>query len=74
MTQPEERPAAPSQFQVIYRESDRLIVGLSPKGSGVGPNNRLAVLHDMAEYDVLLRTDPAYLSADGDHIVSSPPA
>lgn len=72
MTQAEQQAA--KQFQVIYRTSDRLIVGLSPKGAGVGPSNRLAVIHDMAEYDVLLRTDPAYLSADGDHIVGSPPA
>lgn len=68
MTQPE-----PKQFQVIYRNTDRMIVGLSPKGAGVGPNNRLAVIHDMAEYEVLMRTDPAYLSTDGDHIVGTPP-
>ena len=65
---------APRQFQVIYRTSDRLIVGLSPKGAGVGPSNRLAVIHDMAEYDNLMKYDPAYLSADGDHIVGTPPA
>ena len=75
MTQPEQHPAAaPSQFQVIYRNADRLIVGLSPKGSGVGPNNRLAVIHDLAEYENLRRYDPAYLAADGDHIVGAPPA
>jgi hypothetical protein len=64
---------APNQFQVIYRRTDRLIVGLSPKGSGVGPDNRLAVIHDMNEYDNLMRFDPAYLSVDGDHIVGTPP-
>lgn len=70
-----ERPeqSAPGQFQVIYRNTDRLIVGLSPKGVGVGPNNRLAVIHDLAEYDNLMRYDPAYLAADGDHIVGTPP-
>jgi hypothetical protein len=26
----------------------------------------------MAEYDILMRTDPAYLSADGNHIVGVP--
>lgn len=62
------------QFQVIYRTSDRMIVGLSPKGGGVGPNNRLAVIHDLAEHDNLMKHDPAYLSADGDHIVGEPPA
>ena len=65
--------AAPNMFQVVYRDADRLIVGLEPSG-GVGPPNAVAVIHDMAEYDVLMRTDPAYLSADGDHIQASPPA
>jgi len=78
MTQPvapEQQPAAaPKQFQVIYRNSDRLIVGLSPKGGGVGSQNKLAVIHDMAEYANLMRYDPAYLASDGDHIVGSPPA
>jgi hypothetical protein len=64
---------APDMFQVVYRDSDRLIVGLEPSGGGVGPDNKVAVIHDMAEYDVLQRTDPAYLSADGDHIVSNVP-
>ena len=68
-----DQPRAPSQFQVIYRTSDRLIVGLSPKQAGVGPNHRLAVIHDMTEYDKLMRYDPAYLAADGDHIVGTPP-
>lgn len=65
---------APNQFQVIYRNADRLIVGLSPKGSGVGPNNRLAVIHDLAERENLRKYDPAYLAADGDHIVGAPPS
>ena len=69
MTQP-----GPKQFQVIYRNSDRLIVGLSPKGGGVGPANRLAVIHDMTEYANLMRFDPAYLSVDGDKIQGTPPA
>lgn len=68
---PEQQPAPPI-FQVVYRRDNRLIVGDHPRG-GVGPDHRLAVIHDMAEYDKLLKTDPAYLSADGNHIVSTPP-
>ena len=64
---------SPVMFQVVYRTSDRMIVGLSPKGAGVGRDNRLAVIHDMAEYANLMRYDPAYLAADGDHIVGAPP-
>jgi hypothetical protein len=67
-----ERENAPNMFQVVYRKTDSLIVGLEPAG-GVGPDHSVAVIHDMAEYDVLIRTDPAYLSVDGDHIVGSPP-
>ncbi len=59
-------------FQVVFRQSDRLIIGMEPSG-GVGPGNQVAVIHDMAEYDNLTRYDPAYLSADGDHIVASAP-
>jgi hypothetical protein len=68
----EGRENAPDIFQVVYRKTDRLVLGLEPAG-GVGPDNSVAVIHDMAEYDVLVRTDPAYLSADGEHIVGSPP-
>lgn len=63
----------PTQFQVIYRRTDNLIVGLSPKGSGVGPNNRLVVFHDMVQYDNLMKFDPAYVSADRSEIVGEPP-
>jgi hypothetical protein len=66
------RENAPDMFQVVYRKADNLIVGLEPSG-GVGPDNSVGVIHDMAEYDVLMRTDPAYLSSDGDHIQGSPP-
>lgn len=58
-------------FQVVYRRSDGLVIGTHPKG-GVGPDNGVAVIHDMTEWEVLMRTDPAYLSPDGDHIVSTP--
>ncbi len=70
MTQPREN--APDMFQVVFRQSDRLIVGLEPSG-GVGPGNQVAVIHDMAEYDNLQRYDPAYLSADGEKIQGEPP-
>ena len=63
---------AEKMFQVVYRKSDRLIVGMEPSG-GVGQDNSVGVLHDMAEYDNLMRYDPAYLSADGDHVVGEPP-
>lgn len=64
---------APDMFQVVYRKTDNLIVGLEPSG-GVGPDNSVGVIHDMNEYDNLIKYDPAYLSADGDHIVGEPPA
>jgi len=64
---------APKQFQVIYRNADRMIVGMSPKGGGVGSQNKLAVIHDMAEYDKLMQFDPAYLANDGATIVGTPP-
>ena len=64
---------SPKQFQVVYNKTTRMLVGMEPSG-GVGPDNSVAVIHDMAEYDKLMATDPAYLSADGDHIVGTPPA
>jgi hypothetical protein len=67
------RENAPDMFQVVYRKADNLIVGLEPSG-GVGPDNSVGVIHDMAEYEVLMRTDPAWLSSDGNHIQGSPPA
>lgn len=64
---------APTMFQVVYNTTTNLIVGLEPSG-GVGPENSVAVIHDLAEYDVLMRTDPAYLSTDKEHILAEPPA
>jgi hypothetical protein len=61
------------QFQVVFRQSDRMILGLEPSG-GVGQGNQVAVIHDMAEYDNLTRYDPAWLSADGNHIVGTAPS
>ena len=60
-------------FQVVYRKSDGLILGLEPSG-GVGPDNSVQPIHDMAEYDNLQKYDPAYLDASGDHIVGTPRA
>jgi hypothetical protein len=60
-------------FQVVYHQATRRIDGLEPKG-GVGPDHGVAVINDMAEYDNLQKYDPAYLSADGAHIVGAPPA
>lgn len=69
----EQRENSPTMFQVVYNRTTRLIVGLEPSG-GVGPDNSVQPIHDLAEYDVLMATDPAYLSADGDHVVASPPS
>ena len=63
----------PFQFQVVYVDpGNGLIVGLDPRGGAVGNKHKVAVLHDQHEYDVLMRTDPAYLSADKDHILAAP--
>jgi hypothetical protein len=63
--------AAPPQTPIVYRHSDRLVIGEHPRG-GVGPDHGVAVIVT-AEYEILLRTDPAYLSTDGRHIQSTPP-
>jgi hypothetical protein len=72
MTQPEQQ-AGPGEtmFQVVYRRSDGLVIGTHPKG-GVGNQNGVSVIHDMAQWDILMKTDPAYLSTDGNTIVSTP--
>lgn len=64
---------APQMFQVVYDTTTNVIVGLEPSG-GVGQGRSVAVIHDLAEYDNLMKFDPAYLSADKDHIVGEPPA
>jgi hypothetical protein len=61
----------PPQRPIVCRRSDRLVVGVHPKG-GVGNEHSVEVI-DIAEYEKLLRTDPAYVTTDG-HIVGSPPA
>jgi len=63
----------PFQFQVVYVDpGDGLIVGMEPSGGAVGNAHKVAVLHDQAEYDVLMRTDPAYLSSDKNHVLRAP--
>jgi hypothetical protein len=61
------------QFKVVYTDpGNGLIVGMEPSGGAVGSAHKVAVIHDQAEYDVLMRTDPAYLSSDKDHILAEP--
>lgn len=59
-------------FEVVYQPTSGLIVGMLPQG-GVGEDVDIVVL-DMVEYDNLMRYVPAYLSADNEHIVSTPRA
>jgi len=59
-------------FQVVYHETTRRIDGLEPSG-GVGPDHKVAVIHDMSQYENLQKFDPAYLAADGVTIVGTPP-
>jgi len=56
---------------IVYRLSDRLVVGEHPRG-GVGNEHRIEVIAQ-EEYEKLLRTDPSYITEDG-LIVSGPPA
>jgi hypothetical protein len=67
----ETREGQPPQTPIVYRSSDRLVVGEHPRG-GVGQGHAVQVIA-LAEYDKLLRTDPAYLSADGTTILGGPP-
>jgi len=60
----------PPRQPIVYRLTDRLIVGIHPKG-GVGNEHRVEVIL-IEEYDKLLRTDPAWLTSDG-KIVGAPP-
>jgi len=65
--------ASDNMFQVVYVDpGDGLIVGMNPSGGAVGNAHKVAVIQDLAEYDVLMRTNPAYLSADKNHILAAP--
>ena len=59
-------------IQIVYRDTDRLVLGTHPRG-GVGSDNGVAVIRDLTEWENLMRYDPAYLSQDGDHVVAEPP-
>jgi hypothetical protein len=59
----------PPQRPIVYRLSDRLVVGEHPRG-GVGNQHRVEVIA-IEEYEKLLRTDPAWVTSDG-KIVSAP--
>jgi hypothetical protein len=59
----------PPQRPIVYRLSDRLVVGEHPKG-GVGNEHRVQVIA-IEEYEKLLKTDPAYVTPDG-RIVGAP--
>ncbi len=61
----------PKQRPIVCRRSDRLVVGLHPKG-GVGNQHSVEVIEN-EEYEKLLRTDPAYVTTDG-KILGAPPA
>jgi len=69
MTQVEPQ-AGPPQRPIVYRRSDRLVVGIHPKG-GVGNQHSVEVIA-IEEYDKLLRTDPAWVTTDG-KILATPP-
>jgi hypothetical protein len=61
------------QFKVVYVDpGNGLIVGMDPSGGAVGSAHKVAVLHDQAEYEVLMRTDPAFLSDDKQRILAEP--
>lgn len=66
MTQPE------FQFKVVYVDpGDGLIVGMEPSGGAVGSAHKVAVLFDPAEYENLMRFEPAYLSSDKNHVLAA---
>jgi len=60
----------PKQRNIVCRRSDRLVVGLHPKG-GVGNQHSVEIISN-EEYEKLLRTDPAWVTADG-KIQGTPP-
>ena len=63
--------AGPPQRPIVCRRSDRLVVGIHPKG-GVGNQHSVEVIA-IAEYEKLLRMgDPAYVTTDG-KIQGTPP-
>jgi hypothetical protein len=70
MTQAQAAPLG--GFIVVYRPADGLILGVDPRGGAVGPDHRVAHISDLSQYELLLKTDPAYLSVDGESIMNVP--
>jgi hypothetical protein len=61
------------QFKVVYVDpGNGLIVGMEPSGGAVGSAHKVAVLFDPNEYETLMRTDPAFLSSDKNHVLAEP--
>jgi hypothetical protein len=60
--------ANPDEFLVIYRDSDRMVIGAGPEGEPGAGYTVQAIAAE--EYDNLMRFDPAYLSQDN-KVVSS---
>ena len=61
------------QFKVVYVDpGNGLIVGMEPSGGAVGNAHKVAVLFDPNEYQKLRATEPAYLSADKNHVLAAP--
>jgi len=63
----------PFMFRVVYVDpGNGLVVGMDPRGGAVGSKHKVAVIHDHAERDILLATNPAYLSSNKLHILAAP--
>jgi len=61
------------QFKVVYVDpGNGLIVGMEPSGGAVGSAHKVGVLFDPNEYQKLMATEPAYLSADKNHVLAAP--
>lgn len=62
--------ANPDEFLVIYRDTDRMVIGAGPEGEpGAGYTVQAIALE---EYDNLMRFDPAYLSQDNKIVGTAP--
>jgi hypothetical protein len=67
-----QQAANPETFRVIYQWTDHLIVGMEPDGA-VEPTEHGVASVPIEEYELLQRTDPAWLSADNAHVQTHPP-
>jgi len=59
----------PVAIEVVYRESDGLVVGFLPSGD-IGPDLAIAGLN-AEQYAALMKTDPAYLDASGEVVTAA---